>query len=167
MLIEDMLHKRDFATNISVAMRNQIGVKESGVYNIEDFETRNKDEFKDFVLNEFNSHGYNTLIFTGWAFTKELYYNIKNFIHLTEEDEDNYAYVLFIPELIMFIVCDSEKSMKHVLKSINKQMLEISSVNILNIEESDNGIKINYSNKAVLKFFEEKPKSIEKIIGEE
>ena len=160
-----MLHKRDFATNICVAMQNQMGKEFAGVYNIEDFEERNENEFKDYVLNQYHEYHYKAMIFTGWAFTKELYYKMRDFVLRQLKDDDfSYCIPIFIPELITFILFVNNEAVKQGMKLLNKEIIEVSDLNIKDIEESDNAIQINYFTKSVVKYFEEKPKAIEKII---
>lgn len=166
MLIEEMMSKRDFATNMCVAIQNQLGKDWSGVYDMEDFETKNEDEFKDFVMDQFKN-GYHALIFTGWAFTKEIYYKIKDYVKYLIDSEERYCYPIFCPEIITFILVDTEENLVSVFKKLNKEIIEASNLNIRTIDESDNAIQINYFTKSAVKFFEEKPKPIEDIIKNE
>lgn len=166
MTIEEMLHKRDFATNMCVAIQNQIGKTEAGVYNIEDFETKGKSEFDDFLIYNFNKHGYKVLIFSGWCFTKELYYKIDEFIKDNAHKHDGF-YIMFFPEIITFIVARSHDELKECIKKLNPEIIAVSDLHIWGMEESDNAVEIIYLSKRVVKYFEEKPKIVEKIIEDE
>ena len=168
MKIEEMMNNRDFATNMSLAIQNQTGKDFTGIYNIEDFENCNEDEFKDFCLNEMKNNSYHALLFMGWAFTKELYIRMKNFYYSQDKTNENrFCEVMFLPELIGFVIFDTRSNRINFIKNLNNTVKEVSDLNIKDIIESDNGIQINYFTKSVVKYFDEKPKSIENIIGEE
>ena len=98
------------------------------------------------------------MIFTGWAFTKPLFE--KQYEYVT-----TYENSLYIPELNTIIVADSKDTLiNDVIKKIKPEICAASDMNIVNIVESDNGIQINYFTKSVVKYFEERPKSVEEII---
>jgi len=161
MLIEEMLNKRDLATNICVSLQNQIGKDISGVFEMDDFEIRTTEEFEEYVSSEMNRLNKKIMIFTGWAFTKSLFEKQYEYI-ITYENS------LYIPELNTIIVADSKETLiNDVIKKIKPEICAASDMNIVNIVESDNGIQINYFTKSVVKYFEERPKSVEKIIQDQ
>ena len=158
MLIEEMLNKRDLATNICVAIQNQLGKDVAGVFEMDEFEKRDTDEFNEYVSSEMKRLNLKIMIFTGWAFTKPLFE--KQYEYVT-----TYENSLYIPELNTIIVADSKDTLiNDVIKKIKPEICAASDMNIVNIVESDNGIQINYFTKSVVKYFEERPKSVEEII---
>lgn len=158
MLIEEMLNKRDLATNVCVALQNQIGKDVAGVFEMDEFEKRDTDEFNEYVSSEMKRLNLKVMIFSGWAFTKTLYEKQYDYIKSRKE-------TLYIPELNTIIVADSRETLVNdVLKKIKNEIIQGSDMNILDIVESDNGIQINYFTKSVIKLFEERPKSVEEII---
>lgn len=158
MLIEEMLNKRDLATNICVALQNQIGKNVAGVFEMDEFEKRDTDEFTEYVSSEMKRLNLKVMIFSGWAFTKPLFE--KQYEYVT-----TYENSLYIPELNTIIVADSKETLiNDVIKKIKPEIHAASDMNIINIVESDNGIQINYFTKSAVKYFEERPKSVEEII---
>lgn len=158
MLIEEMLNKRDLATNVCVALQNQIGKDVAGVFEMDEFEKRDTDEFNEYVSLEMKRLNLKVMIFTGWAFTKSLFEKQYEYVTIYENS-------LYIPELNTIIVADSKETLiNDVIKKIKQEICAASDMNIVNIVESDNGIQINYFTKSVVKYFEERPKSVEEII---
>lgn len=158
MLIEEMLNKRDLATNVCVALQNQIGKNVAGVFEMDEFEKRDTDEFNEYVSSEMKRLNLKVMIFTGWAFTKSLFEKQYEYV-ITYENS------LYIPELNTIIVADSKGTLiNDVIKKIKPEICAASDMNIVNIVESDNGIQINYFTKSAVKYFEERPKSVEEII---
>ncbi|MBQ3416142.1 MAG: hypothetical protein IJH39_12575 [Clostridia bacterium] len=158
MLIEEMLNKRDLSTNVCVALQNQIGKNVAGVFEMDEFEKRDTDEFNEYVSSEMKRLNLKVMIFTGWAFTKSLFEKQYEYV-ITYENS------LYIPELNTIIVADSKGTLiNDVIKKIKPEICAASDMNIVNIVESDNGIQINYFTKSAVKYFEERPKSVEEII---
>ncbi len=164
MLIEEMLNKRDLATNICVSIQNQIGKDIAGVFEMDDFEKRTTEEFNDYVFSEMERLNLKVMIFTGWAFTKELFHKQYDYFNENADEID----LLYLPEINTFIIAkDINVLIKNVINKLQKEVINISSLSILNIIISDNGIQIDYCGKSTVKFFEERPKSVEEIIKQE
>ena len=158
MLVEEMLDKRDFATNICVALQNQIGKDIAGVFEMDEFERRDTEEFDKYVNSEMNRLNLRVMIFTGWAFTKKVFE--KQYDYITDNDD-----TLYIPEFNTIIIADSKETLiNDVIKKVKEEIIKGSDMNISDIIESDNGVQINYFTKSVIKLFEERPKSVEEII---
>jgi hypothetical protein len=164
MLIEQMMNKRDIATNISVIFQNIFGKDISGVFMIEDLETRNNQEFREYILSEMSRLNLDIMIFTGWAFTKDLFHKLISYKNFEENDESTELRVLIFPEILSIIVFKNVDIMKSSVKKITQEHKLCSDINIKNIVELDNGVEINYYTNTVTKLFEEKPKSLQEII---
>lgn len=167
MLIEDMLNKRDVATNLAVVLQNSIGKDRSGVFMPEDFERRSNSEFREYCISEMKRLNLKSMIFCSWAFTKEYYNHLISYERFENEDNTNDLIVLIFPEINSLIVCINNEELKYILSKISNEFKKLSTFNIKSIEASENGIEINYFTNTAVRYFEEKPKSIEEIIKEE
>jgi len=164
MLIEDMLNKRDISTNISVIFQNLLGKDITGVFMPEEFENRNKEEFREYILSEMSRLNLDIMVFTGWAFTQEFFHKLLEYKNFEENDESTDLRVIIFPEILCLIVFKNLDIMKESVKKFTKEQKLDSDINIKNIVELDNGIEINYYTHTKVKLFEEKPKVIEEII---
>lgn len=166
MLIQDMMDKRDMATNFCVAIQNQIGKDIAGIFEMDELENRSNEEFHEYCLSEMKRLNLKGMIFTGWAFTKKIYEKMKEYWNYEDIDYNGF-YVLFIPEIITLIVFENKEDFFPALRKLKKEIKRASTINIKEIEESDNGIIIHYFDHSVVKTFEEKPKVIEEVIQEQ
>ena len=132
MLIEEMMNKRDFATNIALSLQNQLGKEKAGIYDMEDLETRTDGEFLEYIEEQMNAYGYEVLIFSGWAFTKKLYERYNDVFEFLMNEDFSVFYFL---ELNTFIVA-REDSAINLFKSLNDEVKKVSQVNIKNIVDS-------------------------------
>ena len=162
-----MLNKRDIATNLAVILQNSIGKEISGVFMSEDFESRNNEEFREYCLSEMKRLNLNSMIFCGWAFTKEYFYHLMSYENFENNDNTNDLTVIIFPEINTLIVCINNDELRYVLSKISNDFKKLSTINIRDLNISENGVEINYYTNTAVKYFEEKPKSIENIIGEE
>ena len=80
---------------------------------------------------------------------------------------NNQYQVIWILEMVMFIVSDSKESNKNILHNLTEEMIKISSINMKDFHETDNAVEFIYNSHVSVKYFEEKPKSVENIIKEE
>ena len=164
MLIEEMMNKRDLATKVAIIIQNKVGKDTCGIYNIEDFENMELGDFMNYLKDQMNTYKYHNLVFNGWAFTKDIFHKMEEFILMTC---NNQYQVIWIPEMIMFIVSDSKESNKNILHNLTEEMVKISSINMKDFHETDNAVEFIYNSHVSVKYFEEKPKSVENIIKEE
>ena len=164
MLIEEMMNKRDLATKVAIIIQNKIGKDTCGIYNIEDFENMELGDFMNYLKDQINTYKYHNLVFNGWAFTKDIFHKMEEFILMTC---NNQYQVIWIPEMVMFIVSDSKESNKNILHNLTEEMIKISSINMKDFHETDNAVEFIYNSHVSVKYFEEKPKSVENIIKEE
>lgn len=167
MLIEEMMNKRDVATNICVIIQNNIGKDKAGVFMIEDFENRSNEEFEKYCLDEMKRLNLDAMIFSGWAFTKEYFEHLMSYETYQNQNENTDLVVVIFPEILTHIVFKNHDASKYGLSKLNNDFMKLSVLNIDNIGTSNNGIEINYFTHTSVKYFEEKPKAIDKIIEEE
>ena len=167
MLIEEMMNKRDIATNLAVIFQNTLGTKDAGVFMIEDFEKRDNSEFREYVISEMERLNLNTMIFIGWIFTKELFSKVLSYFNFENESIDTKLVVISLPEVPGLIVCKDKETFKNNILKLSELQKKSTNLNISNIKESDNGVEFNYFTHTSVKYFEEKPKVIEKIISNE
>ncbi len=158
------MNKRDLATKVAIVIQNKVGKDTCGIYNIEDFESMELGDFMNYLKDQMNTYKYHNLVFNGWAFTKEIFHKMEDFILMAF---NNQYQVIWIPEMIMFIVSDSEESNKNILHELTEEMIKISSINMKDFHETDNAVEFIYNSHVSAKYFEEKPKSVENIIKEE
>ena len=158
------MNKRDLATKVAIIIQNKIGKDTCGIYNIEDFENMELGDFMNYLKDQINTYKYHNLVFNGWAFTKDIFHKMEEFILMTC---NNQYQVIWIPEMIMFIVSDSKESNKNILHNLTEEMVKISSINMKDFHETDNAVEFIYNSHVSVKYFEEKPKSVENIIKEE
>ena len=158
------MNKRDLATKVGINIQNKIGKYTCGIYNIEDFENMELGDFMNYLKDQINTYKYHNLVFNGWAFTKDIFHKMEEFILMTC---NNQYQVIWIPEMIMFIVSDSKESNKNILHNLTEEMVKISSINMKDFHETDNAVEFIYNSHVSVKYFEEKPKSVENIIKEE
>ena len=111
MLIEEMMNKRDLATKVAIIIQNKVGKDTCGIYNIEDFENMELGDFMNYLKDQINTYKYHNLVFNGWAFTKDIFHKMEEFILMTC---NNQYQVIWIPEMVMFIVSDSKESNKNI-----------------------------------------------------
>ena len=135
MLIEEMMNKRDLATKVAIIIQNKIGKDTCGIYNIEDFENMELGDFMNYLKDQINTYKYHNLVFNGWAFTKDIFHKMEEFILMTC---NNQYQVIWIPEMVMFIVSDSKESNKNILHNLTEEMIKISSINMKDFHETDN-----------------------------
>ena len=164
MLIEEMMNKRDLATKVAIIIQNKVGKDTCGIYNIEDFENMELGDFMNYLKDQMNIYKYHNLVFNGWAFTKDIFHKMEEFILMTC---NNQYQVIWILEMVMFIVSDSKESNKNILHNLTEEMIKISSINMKDFHETDNAVEFIYNSHVSVKYFEEKPKSVENIIKEE
>ena len=164
MLIEEMMNKRDLATKVAIIIQNKVGKDTCGIYNIEDFENMELGDFMNYLKDQMNIYKYHNLVFNGWVFTKDIFHKMEEFILMTC---NNQYQVIWIPEMVMFIVSDSKESNKNILHNLTEEMIKISSINMKDFHETDNAVEFIYNSHVSVKYFEEKPKSVENIIKEE
>ena len=158
------MNKRDLATKVAIIIQNKIGKDTCGIYNIEDFENMELGDFMNYLKDQINTYKYHNLVFNGWAFTKDIFHKMEEFILMTC---NNQYQVIWIPEMVMFIVSDSKESNKNILHNLTEEMIKISSINMKDFHETDNAVEFIYNSHVSVKYFEEKPKSVENIIKEE
>ena len=166
MLIQEMMDKRDIATNFCVAMQNQIGKELVGVFEIDEIEEKTNEEFRNYCLSEMQRLNLRGMILTGWAFTAKVYNRMKEYCDYEDISEDG-LYVLWLPEIITVMVFLTKEDVIKALHNLKREIKRVSQLNIREIEESDNGITIHYFDHSVVKKFEEKPKVIEEVIKEQ
>lgn len=164
MLIEEMMNKRDLATKVAIIIQNKVGKDTCGIYNIEDFENMELSDFMNYLSDQMNTYKYHNLVFNGWVFTKDIFHKMEDFILMAF---NNQYQVIWIPEMIMFIVSDSKESNKNILHNLTEEMIKISSINMKDFHETNNAVEFTYNSHVSVKYFEEKPKSVENIIKEE
>lgn len=167
MLIEEMMKRNDMATNLCIAVQNSIGKEHAGVFMIEDFESRNNKEFENYCIEEMERLNLDTMIFCGWAFTKEYFKHLMEYEEYQNKNQNSELNVMIFPEIMTHIVFKNTEALKYGLSKLNNDFIKVSLININNISESDNGIEINYFTNTSVKYFEEKPKSLDKIIEDE
>jgi len=164
MLIQEMMDKRDLATNICVALQNQIGKDIAGIFEMDEFENRTTEEFEKYVDSEMARLNIKVMIFTGWVLTKDVFKKQYDY-YMSCLNSDRY--VSYLPELNTIIVAiDKNTMIEDVVKKIKLEIKKVSDLNIRNIIESDNGIQIDYFSNSKVLLFEERPKVIEEIIKE-
>lgn len=164
MLIQEMMDKRDLATNICVALQNQIGKDIAGIFEMDEFEQRTTEEFEKYVDSEMTRLDIKVMIFTGWVFTKDIFEKQYEYYNSCLNSD---RYILYLPEINTIIAAiDKDTMIENVVKKIKLEIKKVSDLNIENIIESDNGIQIDYFSNSKVLLFEERPKIIEEIIKE-
>jgi len=167
MTIHEVIDKRELAVNLNISIRNMLGKDIAGSFNIEDFETKTFIEFREFVLEEMKRLNKRICVFSSWIFTKQLYNKFLKYIEFEHTQVDPELYFLVFPDILTFVVFDSKELLTESIKKTSKELKETSNLNIKDIEEFDNGIRIEYYTKYKVLLFEEKPKELGDIFKED
>lgn len=167
MTIHEVIDKRELAVNLNTSVRNMLGKDIAGSFNIEDFETKTFIEFREFVLGEMKRLNKRICVFSGWIFTEQLYNKFLKYIEFEHTQVDPELYFLVFPDILTFVVFDSKELLAESIKKTSKELKETSNLNIKDIEEFDNGIRIEYYTKYKVLLFEEKPKELGDIFKED
>lgn len=165
--IHDVLDRRELAINLNTSIRNMFGKDIAGSFNIEDFEKKTVNEFREFVLGEMKRLNMHICVFSSWIFTKQIYNKLLKYIEYEHTQTDPELYFLVFPDILTFVVFDSKELLAESIKKTSKELKETSNLNIKDIEEFDNGIRIEYYTKYKVLLFEEKPKELGDIFKED
>lgn len=167
MLIEEMMLKRDIATNVATLFQGIFGGNIAGIFYLEQIEECNNLEFREYILKEMTRLNFDIMIFTGWVFTKNIFEHILDYRDFENNDENSNLKVLLFPDMITMIVFKNLEIMKENIKKLPLEYKKVSDLNINKIIETDNGVEIEYYTHVINKDFEERPKAIEDIIKDE
>lgn len=163
MTLDEMMTRRDLATNTCLGLKGRLYMDKSGVYNMEYFENKSFEEFKEYVTEQFKVGLYNSLIFTGWVTTKGLAHKYVDFLNL----EDFPYNVVMLFDLRTFIVFDNEETFIDALKKLGQELILNSSINLTGIYFADNGFEARYNDHVSTYLFEDKPKTIQDIFRDD
>lgn len=160
MTLDDMMTRRDLATNLCLQFKGKLYNEKTGVYNMDDFERRTFQEFEQYVEQQFEIGPYNSLVFSGWVTTYGLGHKYVNFLNY---EHFKYPVIMFI-ELRTFIIFDSKEAFVEAIKKLGDDYIINSSLNLAGVNFADNGCELRYNDHISTVYFEEKPKTIEDIL---
>ena len=159
--ITQMLENMSFVTDLGMAYKGQLQdtVKASILYleNIEKFE--NNDDIKNYIVDVMDKVNSDVLIMPGWCFPKNTYEKLYSYYdYIINSNDDLYAFIIF--EVPILFVIRGQETYKNFLSKMTDKDIKLSTLNVNNIVESDNGIEINYYTNTEFVEFREKPESI-------
>lgn len=156
MTVEDVMKRRDKAMVITLSFKKMIGA-EAGIWNIEYFEERTNEDFREYIISEMERLGFTSMIFTGWIFTEALYNKFKEYIKYEENNKDPELFYMFFFDLNTFLVFKTKEKMIDFISKMDQDLKEDSNLNVQKISECDNGIEVKFFTRTKSYKFENKP----------
>ena len=96
-----------------------------------------------------------------WCYDK---LSIRALCDIYEECNNKQIQTIFIPELLILILCKDKESCVNAFSKLDDTMKEMASINLKDINMTDTGIIFTYNTKVSYKVFEERPDFVYEII---
>lgn len=127
------------------------------------FENQPIEEFENYLDKIFEDETKYYVVGGTWCFDELGLQRIYEVYNLCISKNIN---IILVPEMMIFVICKDKDHFVEAFSKIPKEILEVSTVNLKDVEFSNNGVTFIYNNHRSFKEFEKRPEYVYKIIEE-